>query len=267
MAVDQSPHAPNLPQVRRLEAVSFRAWPAASVQYDGSWQVRLTGGHPSKRVNCVVALDRSDIRDIRLRLEKAERKFESYGRPMVFRETPLAPPQVIDVLREDGWTRFDESLVMALDLAELCDLDVMDHLPTQDIGRFVDASLALRNEDAASKPALAELISNIKPPLGLFLIEVPDNGPVAAAICVQDNDLAGLLQLAVGEAHRGKGTGLELTYAALRWARIRGAKSAWLQVQADNGPALSLYQKLGFKEAYRYCYWRHETAAKAEGEE
>lgn len=261
MVADFTSATPNLPQVRRLEAVSFRAWPAASVQYDGSWQIRLTGGHPSKRVNCVVALDRSDTRDIRLRLEKAARKFESYGRTMVFRETPLAPPQVVDVLNEDGWIRFDESLVMALDLSLMPDHDIMDHLPTQDIGRFVDASLTLRNEDDASKPALAELISNIKPPLGLFLIEQPDNGPVAAAMCVQDNDLAGLLQLAVGNAYRGQGTGFELTYAALRWARIRGAKSAWLQVQADNQAALALYRKLGFQEAYRYCYWRQDGEA------
>ncbi len=255
-ADDQSAPQPNLPQVRRLEAVSFRAWPAASVQYDGSWQIRLTGGHPSKRVNCVVALDRSDTRDIRLRLEKARRKFESYGREMVFRETPLAPVAVMDVLRDDGWRRFDESMVMVLDLATLAEHDVMDHLPSQDIGRFVDASLILQNEDAALKPALAELISNIKPPSGLFLVEAPHNGPVAAVICVHDNDLTGLLQLAVGESHRRQGMGFELTYAALRWARLRGAKMAWLQVQADNAAAVSLYRKLGFQEAYRYCYWR-----------
>ncbi|WP_321384570.1 GNAT family N-acetyltransferase [Rhizobium sp.] len=258
---DQSAHQHNLPQVRRLEAVSFRAWPAASVNYDGSWQIRLTGGHPSKRVNCVVALDRSDTRDIRLRLEKAQRKFESYGRQMVFRETPLAPAPVVDVLIEDGWLRFDESIVMVLNLAELADHDVMDHLPSQDVGRFVDASLTLQNEDSSLKPALAELISSIKPPTGLFLVEVPDNGPVAGVICVHDNDLTGLLQLAVGESHRRQGMGFELTYAALRWARLRGAKMAWLQVQADNASALSLYRKLGFQEAYRYCYWQPKEKA------
>jgi hypothetical protein len=50
----------DLPNVRRLEAVGFRAWPAASVQYDGSWLVRLTAGHDSKRLNSVYPLDPSD---------------------------------------------------------------------------------------------------------------------------------------------------------------------------------------------------------------
>ncbi|RWF09009.1 MAG: GNAT family N-acetyltransferase, partial [Mesorhizobium sp.] len=36
--------------VRRYEAAGFRAWPAAAVHYDGTWVVRLTAGHPAKRL-------------------------------------------------------------------------------------------------------------------------------------------------------------------------------------------------------------------------
>ncbi|MGG7519258.1 GNAT family N-acetyltransferase [Allorhizobium undicola] len=252
-----SSHA-NLPLVRRLEAVSFRAWPAASVNYDGSWQIRLSGSYPSKRINCVVALDRSDTRDIGQRLDKATRKFEAYGRKMVFRQTPLAAPEIEDALVAGGWHRFDESVVMIADLAALDEHDAMDHLPSHDIGRFVDASLTMHGEDASLKPGLAELIGSIKPPYGLFLKEIAGNGPVAAAICVQDNDLAGLLQVVVDPAHRGKGEGFELVYGALRWARMRGARQAWLQVEASNQPALALYRKLGFRHAYDYCYWTPE---------
>ncbi|MCM2293519.1 GNAT family N-acetyltransferase [Allorhizobium sp. BGMRC 0089] len=256
---EQSGTEVNLPQVRRLEAVSFRAWPAALVQYDGSWQIRLTGGHPSKRINCVVALDRSDTRDIRLRLEKASRKFESYGRAMMFRQTPLAAPEIIDILQQDGWRHIEENLVMTLDLNALDGYEAMDHLPTHDIGRFLDASIALHNDDPALKPGLAEVIGNIKPPYGLFLKEAPGNDLISSAICVQDNDIAGLVQLVVNPDYRGRGEGFELTYAALRWARLRGARLAWLQVTANNSSALSLYRKLGFTEAYRYVYWSPES--------
>ena len=37
-------------------------------------------------------------------------------------------------------------------------------------------------------------------------------------------------------------------------ARSRGAHQAWLQVEADNEPAISLYRSLGFREVYRYHY-------------
>ncbi|MCJ7994248.1 GNAT family N-acetyltransferase [Rhizobium cremeum] len=255
------PSEDNLPLVRRLEAVGFRAWPAANVQYDGSWQIRLTGGHPSKRLNCVVALDPSDSRDIAIRLEKAGRKFAAYGRPLIVRQTPLAPKPLIGHLRAEGWECFEDVVTMTCDLAEITLPDTLDHLPTHDVGRYVDASLELQGEDAALKPALAEIIGAIKPPTGLFLIETPERGPVAATLCVQDNDLAGIMSLAVAGDQRRKGLGLEVLTAALRWARMRGAKRAWLQVVADNEPALSLYRKLGFTEAYHYHYWRKEAGA------
>lgn len=246
----------NLPLVRRLEAVGFRAWPAASVQYDGSWQVRLTGGHPSKRLNCVVALDPSDSRDIGIRLEKAARKFESYGRPLLVRETPLMPKPMIDFLRSDGWECFEEVVVQTVDLAGLALPDTLDHLPSHDVGRFVDADLVVNDSNGALKPALAEVVTAIKPPTGLFVIEDPVEGPKAVLLCVQDNDLAGIMSLAVADRFRRQGLGREILSAALRWARMRGARIAWLQVEAGNEGAQALYRNLGFKEAYRYRYWR-----------
>ncbi|MCO5733699.1 N-acetyltransferase [Rhizobium sp. SSA_523] len=246
----------NLPLVRRLEAVGFRAWPAASVVYDGSWQVRLTGGHPSKRLNSVVPLDPSDSRDAVLRIEKARKRFEDYGRPLVIRETPLAPPQLIDCLADEGWQAFETSLVMIADLEGLELPEGLDHLPSHDIGRFIDALITVDQADPAIKPALAEIISAIKPATGLFIAENPGEAPQAVTICVQDNDLSGILSFCVAASRRRSGLGTEMLSAALRWARISGARTAWLQVVADNEPALALYRKFGFREAYRYRYWR-----------
>jgi len=251
----------SLPLVRRLEAVGFRAWPASSVHYDGSWQVRLTAGHPSKRLNSVVPLDPSDHRDIAIRLEKAQRKFEAYGRPMVVRETPLAPPQLMDFLRESGWQCFDETIVMTADLTALDLPDTLDHLPSHNVGRYVDANLVVEGTDPIRKPALAEVVSGIKPPSGLFIIEDAEAGPVATALCVQDNDLAGILSLAVASAHRRRGLATEILASALRWARTRSARTAWLQVTAGNEPAIALYHGFGFHEVYRYRYWQPRADA------
>ncbi|PKA42636.1 GNAT family N-acetyltransferase [Rhizobium sullae] len=250
----------NLPLVRRLEAVGFRAWPASSVQYDGSWQVRLTAGHPSNRLNSIVPLDPSDHRDVEVRLEKASRRFEAYGRPAVLRQTPLASPVLIDLVKERQWTHFDETIVMTCDLTHAELPDTLDHLPTHDIGRFVDANLSTDQVSPKLKPALAEIINAIGPPCGLFMIEDPETGPLASVLCVQDNDLAGIMSLSVAKERRREGLGLEILTSALRWARMRSARSAWLQVKAANEPALALYDRFGFREAYRYCYWRQEQA-------
>jgi ribosomal protein S18 acetylase RimI-like enzyme len=255
---ETSSKSANLPLVRRLEAVGFRAWPASSVQYDGSWQVRLTAGHPSNRLNSIVPLDPSDHRDIEIRVEKASRKFEAYGRPAVLRQTPLCSPLLVDLVAAQNWTHFDETIVMTCDLTQADLPDTLDHLPTHDIGRFVDANLATDQVSAKLKPALAEIINAIKPPSGLFMIEDPETGPLATVLCVQDNDLAGIMSLSVARERRREGLGLEILTSALRWARMRSARSAWLQVKADNVPALALYGRIGFREAYRYSYWRKD---------
>jgi GNAT superfamily N-acetyltransferase len=255
-AAEGYPATVDLPSVRRLEAVGFRAWPAASVQYDGSWLIRLTAGHPSKRLNSVNPLDPSDYRDIAIRLEKAGRRFAQLDRPLTVRQTPLTPPQMIAHMDDQGWESFAHSLVLALDLAERDFGEGIDHLPIKDVGRFVDARILIGEEAAESKPALTEIINAIRPECGLFLFEDRRIGPTAVSLVVHDNDLAGIMQFAVAEAVRRRGVGRALLDASLRWARLKGAKKAWLAVEADNRAAVELYRRAGFTEVYRYLYRR-----------
>ncbi len=244
----------DLASVRRLEAVGFRAWPAASIQYDGSWQIRLTAGHPSKRLNSVNPLDPSDHRNLELRVKRASQRFKAYGRPLVFRQSPLAPPQLDAYFDANGWRRFDETRVMMADISHL-NLDaVLDHLPIREIGRYVDASILVHGRDASLKPGLTELLSSIRPDSGLFVMEEADAGPVSTALCVHDNEMAGIFELATKAECRKKGYGRDVVITALRWARMRGAEKAWLQVETDNHPAVGLYEGLGFSEVYRYDY-------------
>jgi ribosomal protein S18 acetylase RimI-like enzyme len=129
-------------------------------------------------------------------------------------------------------------------------------LPSHDIGRFVEASIKVSDGDPTLRPAIAEILSSIKPTLGLFINEEAGGSALATVICVQDNDLAGILSLDVDKSQRQKGLGTQILASALRWARISGAKSAWLQVVSTNVPAIALYEKFGFTDAYLYRYWR-----------
>ena len=250
----------DLPNVRRLEAVGFRAWPAASVQYDGSWLIRLTAGHGSKRLNSVNPLDPSDSRDIEARLEKAARLFSDHGRPLTVRQTPLTPPPLIEHMDASGWPVFSETVVMMADIPPNDTSEAIEHLPLRDVDRFVDARLSICGEDIEAKAGLSEIINAIKPESGLFLFESPEDGPVAVSLAVHDNDMAGILQVAVAENARRQGTGSAIVNASLRWARLRGARTAWLAVETDNTAAIGLYRKFGFRDVYRYAYRRAEAS-------
>jgi ribosomal protein S18 acetylase RimI-like enzyme len=65
----------------------------------------------------------------------------------------------------------------------------------------------------------------------------------------------------VERSARRRGIGRELVSSALRWARLRGARQAWLQVLADNTGAIGLYESMGFRTAYSYAYWQREEWA------
>jgi ribosomal protein S18 acetylase RimI-like enzyme len=247
----------DLASVRRLEAVGFRAWPAASTQYDGSWLIRLNAGHPSKRLNSVNPLDPSDVRDLSVRIEKAAKRFSDYGRPLLVRQTPLTPPPLVEMMDQAGWRHAGETAVMLVDLAEPVapeSADGVEHVPSRDVGRFVDARIRVSGDDPALKPGLTEVVSAISPEAGLFIFEKPEFGPTAVTLAVHDNDLAGILQLAVAPEMRGRGIATSILNSAMRWARLRGAKRAWVQAEIENEGAVHLYRKAGFREVYRYVY-------------
>jgi ribosomal protein S18 acetylase RimI-like enzyme len=242
-----------LAMVRRFEAAGFRAWPAASVHYDGTWVIRLTAGHEAKRLNSVNPLDPHDVSDIEDRIARAIRRFDAYGRRPTFRMSPLAGERLTAHLGQLGWRPYAESLVMAMPLTEAAVEGVLDQIALRDTGRFVRAALKVRNADPAKRAGLSEVIGSIEPDAGLFVQEA-DGRPVATGICVHDGTLAGLFEIATDPAFRGRGHGRRLVLSALRWALGRGASHAWLQVEAENAPALALYRSLGFTEAYRYHY-------------
>lgn len=240
--------------IRRLEALAFRAWPAASTFYDGSWLIRQTAGHPSKRLNSVNPLDPSDHQQIEERIERATRRFKSYNRPLVFRQSPLAPPQLDSFLDARGWVRFDESIVLMADVDAIDLDDAVDMVPVQDIGLYVDAAVKINERDADFKAGLAEVVTSIEPKTGFFLIKDENDNAVSTALCVCDDEYAGLLYVGTHKKCRRAGHAHAILKSAILWARYNGSKKIWLQVEKSNTPARALYAQLGFEEIYRYSY-------------
>ena len=69
-----------------------------------------------------------------------------------------------------------------------------------------------------------------------------------------EGDLAGLYDVATAAAVRGRGLATGLCAGLLERAAGQGARTAYLQVDAGNAPALRVYRRLGFAAAYGYHY-------------
>lgn len=247
---------PQLSQIRRMEAVSFRSFPATSTVFDGTWAIRLTAGHPSKRLNSVNPLDPSDRLWLEDRIHKAEQRFKSFGRSLVFRLTPLAPKGLTELLAENGWEEFEESIVMLADISKFELSETMDQVPLKDVGTWIDNFIEMSHYNTDLKPGLAEVIGATEPETGLF-VHADKKGESASVLrCVHDRDLVGVFDLVTHPNALRCGHGKAVMETALLWAQRKGALSAWLQVVGDNKPAISLYNSMGFRELYRYTYWK-----------
>ena len=77
---------------------------------------------------------------------------------------------------------------------------------------------------------------------------------VAAGLVVVEGEVAGLYDVFTAEAARGRGHGKRVCRHLLACAARQGAAVAYLQVDAANEVARSLYHRLGFVDGYSYHY-------------
>jgi len=79
-------------------------------------------------------------------------------------------------------------------------------------------------------------------------------GDRAWGTAAYSRDWVGLRSVEVTPDRQRQGLGLAVVAALLGWGAERGATTAYLQVLGDNGPALALYARLGFRTHHAYRY-------------
>ena len=86
-------------------------------------------------------------------------------------------------------------------------------------------------------------------------VQKADVSLAAGTVCISRNWLSVHGMRTLPHA-RGQGLGAALLCAFVDLARQRAVTRAFLQVEADNAPALALYRRFGFVSAWTYHYWK-----------
>lgn len=223
--------------------------------FDG-WLLRLSPGK-AKRARCITALapGRLPLAD---KLARCRAIYAAAGLPLIVRITPFSqPPGLDDELERMGLGRFDESRVLVLDAlaAQPEPAKPPRGLSLERVGSEAFARVVgqLRGSPLSHQQAQAERLAQSPVPFDAWVVR-RDGQVVACGQIAVESELVGLYDIYTHESARGQGLATLLCRLLLQRGRVLGARVAYLQVDADNRPALAVYERLGFRDAYGYHY-------------
>ncbi|MGD9676324.1 MAG: GNAT family N-acetyltransferase [Candidatus Bipolaricaulia bacterium] len=239
-------------EVRDLECRAMDAWPALeSVESDG-WVLRFSEGY-TRRANSVHPLVEGH-RDLLEKIEEAERLYQGRGLPPTFKMTEASRPVDLDVaLAARGYAWEAGTSVQVADIGPSERSDVAVETTWPETAAWREAFHRMRDVPAERRALHDRMLSRIASPAGYATIR-RDARVVACGLAVVQDGWLGIFDVIVDEGERRRGYGEHLMHGLLAWGRGVGAQRAYLQVMLTNEPAITLYDKLGFRETYRYWY-------------
>jgi GNAT superfamily N-acetyltransferase len=236
--------------------------PPQQEMLDG-WLIRLSPGK-AKRSRCVNALAQGRLPLDQL-LARCQQAFEQAGLPLVLRLTPFSQPADLDEqLAALGWSFFDDTRVMIKpDLSTLPSVGLPAGCRLQSAGHaeYALAVGQLRGSSSTEIDAHAERMREAPVRYEGMLMMSANNELLACGQFAREASLVGLYDIFTVPAYRRQGLGERLCISLLSLAREQGARSAYLQVSADNHQARSVYSRLGFADGYSYHYRTPDLAS------
>ncbi|MFT3818684.1 MAG: GNAT family N-acetyltransferase [Rubrivivax sp.] len=230
--------------------------PPQQLWLDG-WLVRRCPGK-AKRARSInaVAPGRLPLAD---KLALADALYREAGLPLVVRITPFSQPAGLDeALAAAGLQCFDPTRVLVAELAGMA-LDAAAPLPADlrleraDAEAYARAVGRLRSSPADQQQAHAQRLAQSPVPYCGWLLRRQDE-VIACGQYARQMHWVGLYDVFTAPAARNGGLAGALCAELLRRAAAEGARTAYLQVDAANAPALAVYRRLGFKPGYDYHY-------------
>lgn len=222
-------------QIRNLEHAAARGWPGTEQHWVDGWLLRFGGGH-TRRANSAIPL-------------------EAWASPATVpaiidwyaaRDTPpliAAPDRLFRV--PPGVATDGENLVMVSDVCPQSGETLPVITPRPDAGwRAVDPR-------GVPDDVLTAVIDG-EVAFATFQGVAAARGAVTEA--PDGTRWLGLSAVYVNGDSRGKGHGRAICSGLVHWGRQRGATRAYLQVLADNSPAITLFEAMGFTTQHRVRY-------------
>ncbi len=235
--------------IAEIEKSSLAGWPAIEEEEYDDWVLRASSGYTG-RANAIVPLKPGKIA-IEEKLNYCELWYKRRGLPAVFKLTKSSDfiTPYLDI-REYG-SRPPVN-VQLLDLNRLTtNVDIVPLMLSVD--EWNEAYQRITNQSDVNLAIHASLLNRIKQDTDFAVIMLNDN-PVSCGICVYHDKYAGIFDIYTSPESRRHGYAGNIVDYFNNTSKDRGIQYTYLQVIADNLPAVTLYDKIGFQTKYQYWY-------------
>ena len=241
----------DLAEVRYLEELAFRGWPALESRDLAGWRLRFSHGY-TKRANSINPLG-SEAQCSPEVIAALEGPYLTLGQTPTWRLTPLAPPAIRPLLAARGYRAIERSLLQVCPLHAGFAADAAVHIYPAPTAAWIEAFCLHSPVPPQHRETMQRMLAAIAVPAGFAFVEEAGQ-PMAMAIGVVEGDHMGLFDVLVMPAARRRGLARRVTESLYAWAWGHGARFAYLQVVATNAAALPLYADQGFRTVYGYEY-------------
>jgi GNAT superfamily N-acetyltransferase len=246
-------------EIARVERGAEAGWPALETATLGPWRCRASQGVTS-RANSVMttpALHADARADWSQLIEWAEAFYRRQALAPTFQISASTVPSNLDeMLADRGYEVEKMSEVHQAHVAALI------RQPPELGSAFVErrshepdeAWLTLEFGDPSARRAIQERICRQITVPQLFASIQREGQTVACARGVMADGLGWVYNMATAPAWRRRGLAAYLLHRLARWCGSLGVGQMYLQVMAQNAPAIALYQRAGFSINHRYHY-------------
>ncbi|HVP27575.1 MAG TPA: GNAT family N-acetyltransferase [Myxococcota bacterium] len=251
-------------EIQEIEARAARAWPALEVVERAGWWLRA-GPDETWRTRSVLPQPppegSRDTPPLSARIREVEAFYAARGLPARFQVHDAAMPAELDAcLAARSFERGKPTHVLTAALERLAARAGERVGPALAVAlcegtdaRWLEAYGHLQGLNAAALEGRRALLERVRTPRFHALVE-RDGVAIAAGFAVCESGHAGLFGLVTAPEARRRGAAFALLRGLAHAALEHGAHGAYLQVEAANEPALSLYARCGFERHHGYHY-------------
>lgn len=238
--------------LRRIERLHVRAWPAFETAGVQGWLWRYSGG-ASQRANSVSTVDFAGGDPVAA-LDEVEARYRARNATVRLHTYDLsAPAGIVDLLQRRGYRTGETTLTMAKPVGASdppADVEVASTANTP----WQEVYLGAISESRRS--VNARILGTVPQPCGYFSCRRGEQ-VISTGLCVADGDFAVIECMATRAEARRQGGADAVLRSLEAWAAERGVKTLALQAVAVNTAAIALYTRCGFAAVATNRFWEN----------